>query len=402
MNPSATDDIARPALSRAAAISVAAGWLTFIAAFFVAPDRHELRLVFNWLVLLPVAASLPWIVPSPRIPRLATGAVFACLCWFCLSTAWGPSAGIAFPVHEAANLFLIAGLLLATVSVVRHARWLVRDLDAVIATLGCIVAMISLAMHYLATLHQGTPPHLIRLAGPGILRNELVLASILGVSLLLAAVRYYRSPSAGASAIWLAACVPLLVAMLGTLSRGPLLALLAALPLVALSSRAQARRHLAPLACLAVAAGIAASMPDFLDHAAQRGFDPSHRDQIWRAVIEETADDWIIGQGLRAERQVDIGGLAFPHEHSHFLSVFRHSGAVGAGLFALAFLALIREAARLPLWERSAFLPWLVYGFGCQLTNGTFPLSRPNYEWLLLWVPAACCLALRQSRLQPA
>lgn len=122
-------------MSRVVALTVATGWLTFISAFFVAPDRHELRLVFNWLVLLPVAASLPWIIPSLRIPRVATGAIFACLCWFCLSTAWGPSAGIAFPFHEAANVFMIAGLLLATVSVVRHAPWLVRDLDAVVATL---------------------------------------------------------------------------------------------------------------------------------------------------------------------------------------------------------------------------------------------------------------------------
>lgn len=389
-------------MSRVVALTVATGWLTFISAFFVAPDRHELRLVFNWLVLLPVAVGLPWIVPSLRVPRLATGAIVACLCWFCLSATWGPSAGIAFLIHETTNLFMIAGLLLATVSVVRHAPWLVRDLDVAIAALGCIVAMISLAMHFLATLNHVTPHAPVRLTGPGILRNELVLASILGVSLVLTAVRYYRSPSAGASAIWLAACVPLLAAIFGTLSRGPILALLAALPLVALSSRAHALRHLAPLACLAVAAGIAASMPDLVDHAAQRGFEPSHRDRIWRTVIEETADDWIIGQGLRAERQVDIGGMMFPHEHSHFLSVFRHSGAVGVGLFAFAFLALIREATRLPIRERSAFLPWLVYGFGCQLTNGTFPLARPSYEWLLLWVPAACCLALRQTRPQPA
>jgi len=375
--------------------------MAFIAAFFAAPDQHELRLVFNWFVLLPVAAGLPWIVPAMRLPSLATGAILACAGWLCLSSTWGASTGIDISIHEVKNVVMIAGLVLATAAVARHEPRLLRNLDAVVAALGAGVALIALAAHFAATMRHGTPPAPARLTGLGILRNELVLASVLGVAFLLAVARYYRSTSAGTAAAWLVACVPMLVAMLGTLSRGPMLALLAALPMVALSSRTRAPRHLAPLACLAVAAGLVSLMPELVEHAGLRGFDPSHRDRIWRAVLDETAGDWVIGQGIRAERQVDIGGMAFPHEHSHLLSVFRFAGATGVALFSLAFLSLVRESARLPICERSTFLPWLVYGFGCQLTNGTFPLSRPSYEWLLLWVPAACCLALRQPRDPP-
>lgn len=410
MNPASASVARGPArLPGVATGLLACGWTLFIAAFFLAPDRHELRLAFNWGVLLPTALALPWLAGASRLSRLSFSpprrlalAAGAMAGWLCLSSLWGASAGIGYLLRELENALLVAALVVATHAVARMRPRLIASLEPLIVALGCAAALAALAPH-LAPLARGeTAPLAPRLAGLGILRNELVLASVLGVAALCAVAGYYRSMAGRRAVLWLLPLAPVLAAMLASLSRGPLLALLVALPLLAALARVPLRRHLAPIGGALLAAVLLAGIPELVDHALARGLDPSHRDVIWRAAIDETAGDWLFGQGLREQRGLDVDAMRFGHAHSSLLSVYRFAGAVGVALF-VAFLAeLLRAAAALPAQPRLTLLPWLVYGILCQLSNGAFPLARPSYDWLLLWVPMALCIALRRPRAETA
>ena len=375
------------------------GGVLFLTTFFLAPDQHELRLVFNWAVVLPTLLLLPWRWRDIKYPGPTALVGLALAGWLCLSIYWGDSAGFSYFRHELMNPLSVALLVVAAIfaGMVDPKRW--PPLEALLVGLGCIVAL--LALYDFASLGQGSPDSLgwPRLEGRGILKNPLVIAALLGVCILLAVVRFHCASSFLAGLPWLLAATPMAVAMGATQSRGPMLALFLALPFVVLSKDPIGRRHWLLVAVLLISTVLAVANMRTLSSTLTRGEGTGFRAGIWHSVVKETAPQWIVGQGLRASRSVEVGNERFPHSHNSLLSVFRFGGLIGATLF-LAFWGLIlREASCLPTEIRKRLVPWLVFGFACQLTNGTFPFVRPGYDWFLTWLPIAFTLAARQGRL---
>lgn len=367
------------------------GGILFLAAFFLAPDRHELRLAFNWAVLLPTLLLLPWRWREIKYPEPVASIGLVLAGWLCLSIFWGDSAEVSYFWSQLLNpVFVVVLVIAATFAgVADPKRW--PPLDFLLVGLGCLVSILALS-EYAAVADGSTWP---RLVGQGILKNPLVIASVLGVCILLAVARFHYASRFLAGLPWLLAAMPMGVTMVATQSRGPLLALLLALPLVVLGKAPGARRHWLLLAILLVGTVLVAANMRTLSSTLMRGDGTGFRAGIWHSVVEETAPEWVAGQGLRASRSVKVGNETFPHCHNSLLSVFRFGGLIGASLFLVFWGLILREAARLPTEMRRRLVPWLVFGFACQLTNGTFPFVRPGYDWFLTWLPAALCLAAR-------
>lgn len=376
-----------------------AGGVLFLMAFFLVPDQHELRLVFNWAVVLPTLLLLPWRWRDIKHPGPTALVGMALAGWLCLSVYWGDSAGFSYFRYELMNPLFVALLVIAAMfaGMADPKRW--PPLEVLLIGLGCVVAL--LALYDYAALGQGSPdiPGWPRLEGRGILKNPLVIAALLGVCILLAIVRFHCASSFLTGLPWLLAATPMAVAMVATQSRGPILALLIALPFAVRSKASGERRHWIWFAILLAGVVFAVANMRLLYSTLMRGEGTGFRAGIWHSVVKETAPDWIVGQGLRVNRSVKVGNEMFPHSHNSLLSVFRFGGLVGASLFMAFWGSVLRGAYRLPDEIRRGLVPWLVFGFVCQLTNGTFPFLRPGYDWFLTWLPIAFALAARQGRL---
>lgn len=380
------------------------GWSIFCIGFLLTPDKHELRLLFNWLLVVP---ALVWFsAQRPRVdwrePTLLATAI--CAAYFAASVTWG--------THDHALLFksvkisLSILLFFATTRALMQ-RWpqLPATLLTLLPVLGSGVALLSLA-RYAQTLeaaqwralsttlfeHNALPvtaSALPRLRGWGILQNELVVASVLGSCALMAVDRYYRCSALNTKLLYAASAALCALVVVLSQSRGPLLLLIACCAAIVLLQRTQPRTHTLLLTLVG-----AALLPLLLSEAMlqsfqQRGANFSFRDQIWLQIWREMPGHWLFGQGLRLDHSVSTAAGIFPHGHNIAIELLRFGGIAGLALFCVIFYRLLALRSCLDANVRDLLTIWCMFGFGCQLLNGSFPFSYPNYSWFLLWLPAA-------------
>lgn len=233
-----------------------------------------------------------------------------------------------------------------------------------------------------------------RLASKGALSNPLLISHLYGFfgSLWLA---WFFSAKSRTTA--LLALIPILLLLVLTGSRTPLLAFFATVVWLSILTGSRVART-SLLACLAIGVFLYVFFPELIT---SRGL--SYRPEIWLNVLEQIKTQPVLGHGISAPLYIDIPqiGYSFRDPHNMTLSVFYQGGAVGlmlwVAMYALALLFCWRHRADQYVLMASAAL---VYGAMAGMTEGGAIFSRPKEHWFLLWIPMALLVAALDRKLK--
>lgn len=382
---------------------LAFGWWLFIATFFIAPDKHDLRITFYALVALP--ALIWWRLLVREIDwrdPLWLG-VFATLLYLSLSALWGADAGDEHALRAIKIMLILFICFLMPRFLVRAELLSIRHLIGAILVLATIVAVSNLVRNLVPVL-SGEESFLkyTRLGGWGQYDNPLQYGGIMGCSALLALCAFLRATRRTRQIPLLLALGVLVLSLALTMSRGPIVYFVLVSAAVVTAYRERWRRTL-----LLLFLALAVALPALLQPAVRTALEfnasrPTYRLAIWSTVLEETRGRELFGQGWRDDQSVQTPERRYGHAHNILLSTYRFSGLVGLTLFIALTIALFYRCVQRGRDVAAALGAWLLYGVCLQLTNGRFPVSAPGNDWFFYWLPAALIFAfaypLRERR----
>jgi O-antigen ligase len=371
------------------------GWWLFIAAFFIAPDKHALRMTFYALVALPaliwaraLIREISW--RDPLWLSIATTLLF-----LSSSAWWGADAADDHPLRAIKIMVVLLICFVVPRFLSRAGLLSIRHLIGMILALATVVATVNLIQNLLliSSKDDSFLTHM-RLAGYGQLDTTLLYAGIMGGSALLALAEFLRETRRARQILLLFALGVLVLSLFLTMSRGPILYFVAVSALIAVVYREHWRRSLLLLMLAA-----ATALPVVLHPTGQAALEtnvsrPTYRPLIWSTVMEEMRGKELFGQGWRDDQSVHTPEQRFGHPHNFLLAIYRFSGVVGLVLFIALTGMLLYRCTRL---RRDIAVPlsaWLLYGICLHLTNGRFPVSAPGGDWFFYWLPAALIFAL--------
>lgn len=340
-----------------------------------------------WAMLFYLGVLAPWLWQlrtQPPWPTDAGGvAGIALIVWFTLATAWDHAAD----GHLGAHLIWIwnglntLAFFLAGRAVFGSAGEGRERLVSVLIGCGAANAVISFGRALVLGFSGG------RMNGWAETRHPILGAAIMAVCVLLAASRLLQGRAVRLNGV---AVLLGLLFIVATGSRGPLIAVGAALALLLLGLRPKLLVILAAAALAALflahlaAPGLDAALRE---HLLQRGW--SSRLDIWDLALREIARRPLFGYGPSA--RLDRAEDNFPHDL--FLSTLFYSGAVGLVLL-LALLALALRGA----WQvRPAAERWTLLALLLNtLLTGVSDLSQvtkgPSPMWYIVWLPVILAL----------
>ncbi|VAX05502.1 hypothetical protein MNBD_GAMMA26-1591 [hydrothermal vent metagenome] len=230
------------------------------------------------------------------------------------------------------------------------------------------------------------------------LMNPIDTGMVYGVALVIGMWRFL-SEEPKVSLLYLAACLPLVVILFITKSRGPQLALvITALPIIFMHRKNW--RRIIPVALAAIVlAVVLAIWTDVFQRIFSRGFDLSYRDQLWAVSIAQFLEYPIFGSGARLDMPIPIGdGFIHTHSHNLLLDVLRATGLVGFFLVATHNLIAFGRGAVSRDGDVNLWAMVFLFGFLCLMTNGGIPFTRPAHSWIAYWIPLGFVCFLLSSR----
>lgn len=323
-----------------------------------------------------------------RSPVVLAFLVFAA--YFSVSIAWSASeSGFGDLIKR---LLLVFVLFFGVVEFARQRPELFYKTIAVAALLAPIGAFYEVARFFASD-------HGVRLASDGALYNPLLISHVYGFfTALWLGWLLTQSSSRRVACGGLIALILLLLLVL-TGSRTPLLAITAST--VALAVVSGSRKGLLMLAVL-VAVGLVAGFV-FPEIVTQRGL--SYRPEIWSEAMRQILERPWFGHGFGTPLFIKLSEIPYPFRDPHnlTLAVLFDGGIVG--LFA--WVAIYATAFSM-VWK-SRKHPWaiicsatLVYGLVAGMTEGGSFLSRPKEHWFLIWIPLALVAAIPMRNMDHA
>lgn len=360
------------------------GLLILLSGMFFLESRSALTSFYLGLFGIP---SLLMLCLRPREIKTLLGepiiAGFLALCiWLCLSLLWSPPENPDFGMMKIPlqPLMLFAGCAM----LLQYRSEALKPLMLCAATIALVATIIDLVPF----LRDYAPGH--RMVGAGAFTNPLLSSHLFGFFCIYWLYTCITSPRL--SVLWLSvpATAVMLVAVIATGSRTPLVAL--TLSILWLSIVSRNRRALVMITGILL--GSAVILLLFPDVLGDRG--SSYRLQIWQIALGRIAEHPWIGHGYDSELRIDVGiGYLLQEPHNFALGVLYYVGIIGLipWAFILAWGLLSGYRHRLqPLFVLASTL--LVYGIGAGLAEGGAVLTRPREHWFLLWIPLALIAAL--------
>ncbi|WP_029007120.1 O-antigen ligase family protein [Azospirillum halopraeferens] len=366
----------------AAAVAFA---LLFVPLFFL-PEATARLLGYGGLIVALAAVrdgrTLAGVLRTP--PLLA---VAAYLGFVLVSVSWSgrpPAQLVEFAGRYLNILAFVAttGLLLLTVPEAR------RLAERAFVAAGAVAALAAIVAAFTA------PGGYERLTGFGASENAVVVAILYGAALIVLAFRLWPATTGAAGRTLLAAAgVVLVLALVLSKSRGPMMAAAVTLGLGLLMQGREGRRAAVALIVVGTV-GVLSTIG--IDGILERGF--SLRLEIWRQALEQVRDAPWFGTGSAAPMSFDTTvGFEVLFAHSIVLSALLNTGVVGLALLLGMLAVLAGHAARAardgdPL--PAALLAFtLLYG----LVDRQLDLRNLNPEYMTIWY-AAGLLAGRAHR----
>lgn len=361
-----------------------------LTGMFWIGDRSLYHKLYYALIAFPTALAV-LIHPSSLKPLIRQPLFWAFVCfaaYMMLTLIWSPteeSTGSLLKRPLYVVLMMLAVGLMATQCYNRLMA--ATQASAVVATAGAVML---LAHYVLVELPNGEG----RLSGMGALYNPLLTSHVLGAFAAYWLATAFRAP-VGKLALPLACLAILLVAIIATGSRTPLVGLLLAFGWLVIGGNPK-RGLIGAGAIVVIALTLVFAYPEAV---MQRGV--SYRPEIWEKVLGMVAADPWLGRGYDAGFVIQIAGLpeALADPHNIELAVLYEGGVVGLALWCALYavaLAYCWQNRNVPSFTAAG--TWLVFGMGAGLTEGAAFLSRPKEHWLLIWLPMALVYGLSTFR----
>lgn len=320
---------------------------------------------------------------------------FAYLGYFLLSGLW--SAGFSWTafadllrVALLLGLFLLTTLGLATKDLGFPGRLFTGYAAAAGASLLAVFAAAA----------AGLLPAGWRLTGFGLADQPIIGATLYGVALLVAAFALLpRAKDWRARLVWLAVIALCAIFMLLAGSRGPLLALAAALAVGLATAGRRVAVVVVALMAAAFAAGLLADLrPIELLH--ERA--PSGHFLLWQQALAAIAEHPWLGHGSLVD--IDFTAKHGPSRSPHNLLL---ANQLYGGLPATLLLGALLLAAALQAWRarregQPVYLLLLVFGFAASMFDTRSLVQNLGREWITLWLPIALLAAQEALRRRPA
>ena len=237
-----------------------------------------------------------------------------------------------------------------------------------------------------------------RFGGFGLTEHPVIGATLYGFALLVAA--FELLPRAGdllRRLAWLAVVVLCAVFMLLSGSRGPLLALAAALAVgFAMADR---RMALAIAALVVVGIGAGAFFDLYPIEIIYRRAQSGHF-EIWQQTLAAIAERPWLGHGslvpIEFETPRDLPRDIGRSPHNLLLANQFYGGLPATLLLGALLLVAMRQAWRAQREGRPIYLVLLVFGLVASLFDTRSLAQNLGREWITLWLPIAL-LAARES-----
>lgn len=366
-------------------------FLLFLTGFFFFP-RANLHKIFFYVAVLP-----PFLLTLRRSDiRQLLGSRLAILClvyWLYsfLTISWNAETDVADVGKHLLRLINTACFFGIVLHLVRKEP----DYDRVLLKWLCWIATGS-AVFSIVYFYSGRSFPQVRLENCCYLRHPILGASAYGLAAVIGYYRFIFEPDRNRRRLYLLIFFILLGDMLLTQSRGPLIALVAAL-----GTGEMVRKNVRLMAALG-AIGIGYVVLVYFDVIELSRFFTrnnlfSYRLEIWHLTWEKILTAPWFGHGINSDETVLLSvGKYAQHAHNAYLASLLYGGLIGALLLlTICLVSLVEGLKQARNRQQVIYLAMLVFGLACMLTDGNQLLTNPRPLWLFFWFPIAL-LAARQ------
>lgn len=361
------------------------GYIVLLTGLIWVRDTSLYTKLYYGLFAFPALLGL--ILKPHYIKQLLSEPIVVCFLlfsiWLLISLTWSlsdssPSSVAKRPVYVLMLFVGCAIMACKSEQLLFKALWF----SAVVMAIGAVVNLIQ----FLPNASSSA-----RLIGTGAMRNPLLSSHVFGFFCTYW-LAYWTTQQGRLNSFSILLALPLLVVLIETGSRTPLMALFAVTIWLMLISGKKGV-YLFAAACLAGTA-----LYFFLPSALMaRGF--SYRPEIWQQALAIAQEKLWLGHGYQSEFIFNAAGRKLEDPHNVELAVLLDTGLIGLALWFSMYAALLRKTVELRHNKTIQLTSALAcYGVFAGLTEGSAFLSRPNENWFLTWIPVAlfAALSLRQ------
>lgn len=364
------------------------GLLELLSGLFYLPagTTHEklFYVLFNIPALIAICLRPQYLKAMLREPLVL--AFIAFVAWAFLSIAWSTGdSSVSNLIKKPVHLFI---LYVGCMLLVRFREESLRPVIFASAVIGVIATLINL---YIFTHGGGrwSDHWNDRMVGGGAFHNPLLSSHVFGFFCVYWLSQCMTAKRPIILLLSATATLIMLVAVLATGSRTPLVAMTFAI--LWLSFICWNKRSLLLLGGFA-ALGLVVSFALF-GEIVKRG--SSYRLELWQGTLAQIAEHPWIGHGYNSLIDLTVTIGSFHEPHSFALGVLFYIGIIGfipwAFMQLWALLSSWRQRAE-PMFITTS--TWMAFGIGAMLTEGGGIVSQPKEHWFLLWIPLALTAAL--------
>jgi len=368
-------------------------YVAFVCAFFVLPVR--LHRDFYYVLLLIPFLFYFWSRKNYAIfrSRIVLVCVFYVL-YMLLSTFWANGGGLENCASFARRAFNLIAFLLMTVSFFAVEK---KDIGTLFRPLCWCAGLVSYAWVTKFVLSYSPGIRLGILGG----RDVPTQAGNVYASMAILAYCYFFRAGDRHTMLRLldaVAIAGMILFVICTQSRGPLLALILTLAICSILTRDK----LFLWFLLLVPAGLAmVGLCGLFDPSALLARGDSFRFVIWQQSLQVAQKKPLIGYGMGGDHpQILFGqGSVAGHAHNLFLSNLLDGGVFSVFLLLLLLsLAIYWGACYFRRRGDVTFLALVIFAILSNMTDGRTLIMSPGHQWLYFWLPVsilaayeACC-----------
>lgn len=360
-------------------------WITlsltvFLLGYFFFTSSSSRNTFFYIAVCLPVVLLLPAYYKQLKPNTWVTASALIFIFYLFLNSLWSIHYSTAQSLKYLRYVFSLY-CLFAAVFILHHNKpTCCKLLFKAFIFFGFFHSLYGIFMHF----SMFPEPLLTRYHDP------IDTSMLVGLLLLTCIWLMIETKSWGHSAIYLFLLIPFVIIMLLSKARGPQLAILLTLPLLAYLQSKNIKKiiHLFLIFLFAIILLILFS--DLTKTIFNRGLTVPYRMGIWSTSFHESLSYFWLGQGASHRPPLFISsGEKFNHSHNILLSIFRMGGIVGLLLFFTNLILCFFVGLKSSNSVHRVWVVWLFFGVFCLMTNGKYPLTRPSSIWLAYWIPIA-------------
>lgn len=347
--------------------------IVFLASFIMSPTSKIINNIFYLFVIPSIFLNYKEINCKSLVVKYKWLLTF--LIYFWLSSFWSNDFNIHESLDEFKNVLYICFFILSIDIFLKTTKNEV--LWNILVLLACIISvtiLFNLVYFYLDN------PLSTRVKGYFALGHEIKSVWLLGPMVIFMLNYILFNNKDNYSILFAFLSLPIVVFIILTQSRGPLIALFIA-AVIMLIKKNNYKIYLSLGIFLLVY-----FLYNYFIVEEARGL--SFRNDIWSYFLNKSYESWFMGHGILADKTFTKYGILFRHPHSVFLSVLYHGGVLGIIIFGKiivdVFYISFKDSANQVL---SCLSIIIIFTLVCFLTDGSLPIDSPKAVWINFWLP---------------